>query len=499
MKKFVSLAAALLAALIFALPIAASTDRPRPASAETPSPSHLPVPSSSWTLPGRISAFTSSPHDPAGVARPAAPAAGWSTLWLMTNPVNNAQNASVAVDGGGHVHVAFIGLDTGGTVYYGYCGQSCDAAASWSITPIASAGGFGGYPRIDVTPSGRPRIMWFNETVISGVGTYQYATCDAGCTNGANWLVTDLNNNPLGPLNQTRYFALDPQGRPRFLYTDTATNHSGTYYAYCDAGCTQVANWYEVHISTTYLRYDFSLAFDAAGEPRFGFYSYNTVRYEQCTGDCSLTSSWSTRALWPIGGAGSLSFALDPAGHPRLAYYQGSNSPALPNDNQLIYGWCDAADCGAATATWGKQVVGLPANFGLQVDLKVDGQGHPQMAYNIDDVSSSTYGLGYTLCSANCQTSSPTWTAEVVETPGYLDAIMPVSPYTGCTSHWLDDGQNPSLALSGTSPRIAYSAAHYQGCPGNVFSDVDLDRFALRGAGITPSLPPKIWLPALMR
>lgn len=288
--------------------------------------------------------------------------------------------------------------------------------------------------------------------------------------------------------------------------TNVSASHEGTYYRYCNASCNSAANWHEVKFMNAYLNFDFSLAFDAAGEARFGFRYVDSsgadhLAYGQCAGDC--TQSVSLLSLRSLGYEGALSLAVDPAsGHPRLAFYEGSHSPAAAGDNELLYAWCDSANCGdATTATWYLASAGLGQHYGYQPDLKLDGAGQPHVAYRIDDSASpSPSGLGYGVCTAGCETSSPTWSHTLVETADYLEQIYPMSPAPGCSSSvWQYDGLTPSLVLDGTAPRIVYAAQHVSSgsCPIRI--DAVLVRFAADGAGSWPGVRPSIWLPLLSR
>jgi hypothetical protein len=130
----------------------------------------------------------------------------------------------------------------------------------------------------------------------------------------------------------------------------------------------------------------------------------------------------------------------------------------------------------------------------------MDAQGYPHLAYRVEDISGKIYGLAYGVCTAGCETTSPTWAHELVESPHDLEASDPIAPQPGCQSVWLYDGLNPSLALQGTAPCIAYGASHSQGGACSVHTDVELVRFALGGSGgPAPIGHPAVWLPMLKR
>jgi hypothetical protein len=435
---------------------------------------------------------------PAG-ALAAHAAQSMSGLWLPTSPLNNTENPTVAVDPAGGIHVAFSAyspVNGNFPVYYAYCPANCSSDAGWTVLAVAQAAAWGGHVRIAITPAGRPRLLWFYEVGGALSGTYNYAECDTGCTQAANWHAVALMSNSLGPLWLTRYFALDPQGRPRFVYTDTAPGHTGTYYTYCDASCRTVGNWHEVQIDTNYLLYDFSLAFNAAGQPRLAFRANDAVWYAECNGNCAQASAWNMVATYAFGDEGALALALDSVGRPRMALYQGS--AGYPEaDNTLYYAWCNSV-C-LDQNSWNSSDVGLPAHEGLDVDLALDSLNRPRLVYFVDDLAGSNYGLGYGYCTGNCETSTPGWVHQLVETPDDLDASDPVPPAQGCSlSSWLNIGRYPALALAGEDPRIVYNAEHVQGGTCSIHTDVKLVRLALAGGG-GGSPRPRAYLPLLRR
>jgi hypothetical protein len=409
---------------------------------------------------------------------------------------NNATGASIAVDSAGGIHLGFSAYTSVGgawPAYYAFCASNCNTAANWTTVAVGDIGAWGGYTRLALDAAGHPHLLWFNETSISGPSVFQYAECNANCTTAANWTKVNAATTAsvVGP-SDSRYFALDGQGRPRFVYTDTDSNHRGTYYAYCESACTSNSNWHEVQIDSAYLLYEFSLVFDTANGAHLAYRNAtgftDTLDYAECASGCSTAANWNSVTLTDLGSGEALSLRVDGSNRPRLAFYTGYFGSSDPNNNLLVYAWCDTA-C-TQDANWDNSTLGLPAYFGAEVDLVLDQQGYPHLAYYVDDVSGSNYGLSYAACTADCETQAATWHAQMVETSDELDASDPVPVKSECSiSSWLEVGRNPSLALDASGrPRVGYTAKHYQGGSCSSQSDLRLVRFALMGSS-TPPVP----------
>lgn len=428
--------------------------------------------------------------------------ATFKSLWPITS--NNTDGASIAVDYKGGVHLAFAAYTAvNGTypAYYAYCPANCDILTNWTITTVQNIGVYGGGIRLEVNAAGQPRMLWYQQLSVSGNGVYQYGQCDSICTSSAKWTIISLYDDAVGP-GSTRYFALNHLGSPRFLYTDTdvVNDHEGTFYAYCDANCTSAANWREAQISTAYLRYDFSLAFAPSGAARLVFRAAgmdDTIRYAECSINCQLANNWSEVDIVDVLGAyGAFSLDLDTQGRPRLAYYSGYIDSTNPGNDKLRYGWCNS-NC-SQRANWAFNTVGLPLNYGKYVELAVDSQNRLHLAYYVEDLAQSIYGLGYTVCNSNCTTATPAWEDVFVETDSTLQAISPIAAKPGCSvSAWLDVGKDPSLAVDALGqPRIGFTAIHYQGGTCAIREDIRLVRYGQSGSSQPPiELKNKVYLP----
>lgn len=393
----------------------------------------------------------------------------WLPFTLADGTVLPTYGSSVAVDGQSGIHVVFTiytGTDDHGQqpATYAYCPSDCANKASWSFTRLGDAVQDA---RLALDPNGRPRLILFGPVYDPDWPRmrYQYAACDSGCTNSANWTITTVAT-PIEPTatreyNNNRYFALDRQGRPAFIYTDTIqNNHPGTFYMSCQAGCTNVNNWIETTLTTGALFDKPSLAFTPSGRPRlaFGFVDENSdllLSYAQCDQGCTDGANWSGTPLVQIHGSAKYSLAVDSNGGSRMAVYSGSYGYAPFQDNQLFYLWCDS-QCSTAQG-WFFHNTGMSFGSGDGVDLVLDGLDRPRLSFE-----TSGQGLGYAWCDTGCQSDNPVWQHREVESQASLADDYEVLPIHRCTVSTWFNGQRSSLALDPAgNPRIAYDAQHW--------------------------------------
>jgi hypothetical protein len=273
-----------------------------------------------------------------------------------------------------------------------------------------------------------------------------------------------------------RYFALDPEGRPRFVYSDRDSwrepDHLGTFYAYCDAGCTDIANWFEAQISKdngnqgpyrSEKFYYASLAFSRDGKAHVlaegtSMQDESYLFYVACDSDCGSAGSWSSAPIYGRGSGVNVAYdvELDAQGRPRIAFYEGAQLEA--KGDQLWYGWCDQG-CTSA-ANWQRHDLGLAAGEGQEPDLELDATGKPRIAYALY----AQGGLGYGWCDNACETSGGQWQHQVVESRNDLAALWPVAHPSHCDGG-LWDGVTPTLALDKSgNALIGYDATYSARC-----------------------------------
>lgn len=389
-------------------------------------------------------------------------------------------SASIATDGADNIHLGFtyyhgLAEDAPTNGVYVTCEANCADGASWQGVLMGE-----GVDEIQIalTPQGQPRVLYRIASASNG-WNYFYAACESNCALPARWTVTYITSSEgMAPVELSddelpqRYFALDPMGRPRFVYGDRAPRHLGTFYAFCDADCTDRANWYEVRInedngnSGPYRDEDFyypALTFTPAGQPRVvvdgvsmedEFYLF----YVACDRSCDQANNWSSVPLFDRGSGYEVSYdvAVDAQGRPRIAFFEGAQLGG--GGNRLWYAWCNG-DC-TQPANWQRSEMGLPTSEGQEPDLELDGAGRPHVAYALY----SEGGLGYSICQGNCESGSANWQHEVLESRNDLQMAWPVAMPSHCDGG-LWDGLTPSLALgSDDAPHIAYDITYYARC-----------------------------------
>jgi hypothetical protein len=432
-------------------------------------------------------------------------------FWLPFQTADNTPvtlyGPTVAVDGNGGIHIAYTiraGQDAGHRpAYYYYCPANCSNPGQWSRSRvgdnIADA-------RIALDALGHPRIMLFSDLLNLGPGVnhfYQYAACDhLPCTGTGDWQIgTILQVNDLDPTRMDRfhrYFALNPQGQPGFVYHDWNASHTGTFYRYCTSvpqQCTNPANWSEWRMNPGYLP-DPLLAYTRQGEPRFltsDISDPTTTRllYVECDPGCATRANWAY--LTVLGPFSTYEFAITSSGDPRIMLYTGdpTTNQSLQT-NQLYYIWCQNGCTDTDASNWGVNWYGYPIGthpyFGMTVSLVLDAADRPHLAYQMGDEG----GPGYTWCTGTCETApgSAGWQRSVVvDTSAELNQDWPVIPQYNCTISTWTSGQRPWLALDPRTgaPRISYEASHVYGgydldhpgqsCP--AMGDIFLARIAL--------------------
>lgn len=435
---------------------------------------------------------------PTPVARPA----------IFVDTQWKTSSAGMAVDAQGGLHMAYRyyepndGQSPTGAVYV-TCPAACEVESNWAGVSMGEAVS---EVQLALTTAGQPRLLYrTTSTVQNGGNDYHYAECNADCANPANWASTIVVTNfgtslfDIGEDNlPQRYFALDPQGRPRFLYLDRnypiEPDHYGLFYVTCETDCTTAANWSQALVSQVVKEEFFfdwevimftALTFTSSGQPRFigeliplaeQGERVTALYYFACDAGCDELANWKRVKIGERGQGSDLSWdlELDANDRPRVAHYPA----ALPDGKgeQLYYRWCNS-DCLNA-ANWAEMNLGLGASNGQEPDLELDSQGRPRIAYADENAG----GLGYTWCTIDCESAQAQWQHEVIDWDAKLYGEWPVAyPVTCDAGLW--NGLTPSLALDAQgNPRIAYDTTYNARClydDPNDSNDVPYYRFHL--------------------
>lgn len=328
----------------------------------TPPPTTIPttgpgqdVTSTPTATPTRV-APTTTPTTEAPTATPTAtqlpPQSIGSKFFVATE--QKTGSANIAVDSKGGVHLAlYAEVPVEGTLsnalFYLYCPGPMAQCGDLENGQWQGMSGLYGVREVqlELTSAGHPRILVQADSIVySGGKDYIYIECNQSCTDGSNWsgdivVTTDGTASfDVWDLNlPQRYFELDPQGRPRFVYLNRNYLHAepdlyGGYYAWCDTDCATPSNWQTTAITTFLpgtgqwepLKHA-ALAFTSAGRPRvLGELSplegESGIYYLECNSACEQRASWQRTRLSDRGQGAELSWDLEvnAQDQPRVVY-----------------------------------------------------------------------------------------------------------------------------------------------------------------------------------
>ncbi len=419
------------------------------------------------------------PGSPTPTSTPTSgPVAG--ALYITTS-VETA-SASAQVDAAGGMHSAFVHFtsapDASPAVYM-LCtaaGTGCDNPANWSGVMLADDARD---VQLQLTPDGKPRLLIVTySTVYSGGKDYLYAECNSACTTPGGWtitLVASSDGTSIFDVNDQaapqRSFAIDPQGRPAFVYQDRnyliEPDHIGFYYMRCESGCANVSNWVSTNIGRTFP-YDYetfayaSLDFTSTGNPRLfarvfalnddGSDAPEGLYYYACDTGCDTMTNWDrTLLFYPGSGSYPLpawDMEIDSDNNPHVVFFTGGGADS-GIDYQLVYITCPGNCLG--DNSWSGTVLGLPLYDGQGPDIELNAANDPRVAFVYENGD-----LGYAWCNNGCEASHTAWQAVVVEATDEQEADNPQALPPNCDQD-LWQGLTPTLALdTAGNPRIAH-------------------------------------------
>lgn len=393
-------------------------------------------------------------------------------------------SASSEVDAAGGMHAAFVHfvpLADHPAAVYGVCspgGDRCGSAANWQFVQLTDRAE---EVQLALTPAGQPRLLIVGDSVLyPGGKDYIYAACDLGCTSAANWATERVFSSDGTAIfdvsdqhEPQHYFALDPQGRPRFVYQDRnygiEPDHYGAFYAYCDAGCTDANNWQQTQVGRWIVGtgnyeifHNTSLTFTSDGRPRLtanvlamnedGSEAPSGLYYYGCDANCDQTSGWQRLFLIPSGGGSypnpSWDIELDANNRPRIVAFTGDGLTPNELNHRLLYLWCNS-NCFSGDG-WYFAPIGTQGD-GESADLEIDAQGHPRTVWVSDDGE-----IGYAACDVGCESDNGQWRVKTLETAAAMEQANPQAIPANCDQA-LWQAIAPTLALdSAGNPRIAY-------------------------------------------
>jgi threonine dehydrogenase-like Zn-dependent dehydrogenase len=271
------------------------------------------------------------------------------------------------VDGGGRLHVDYYDFPNG-DLKYATCAGSCELATNWQTVVVDAAGDVGEYISLAVDPGGAVHVAYSDNTD----GDLEYATCATGCDVVDNWHTATVD--AAGSVGWFTSLALGPGGQLHVSYYDL-TNED-LKYATCAAGCTDGANWHAATVDAPENAGGFtSLALDAAGRVHVSYYDLTNTDLKDatCAASCDLGTNWQPVTVDPGGSVGvNTSLAVDAFGRLHVSYYLVSNA-------DLKYATC-VASC-ALAGNWQLSTVDFAGNVGDYTSLAVDAAGRLHVSY----------------------------------------------------------------------------------------------------------------------
>ena len=293
-----------------------------------------------------------------------------------------------------------------GSLHYGGCVQNCQDPARWLVGTVDSGRyrGLGENASSIRTTGG---IVVAYEDQQTSTPYVKVGTCGGACYYKTNWQFGDVRTGLLGSLNGThsRVLASDPNGGLNLLYHDR--NFGNLYYAHCPNSCTDSASWKSVLIdSADFLFDDVAIAVGPTGKVHVLAEgdSTNALTYFTCDTGCTSLASWSSLVL-TTGYVGATPTIVERANGTIDVSY-GSPHTSVP----IGFATCPSACLSLANWSFTK----LPANAGPDVSMEFDAAGQPWIATSYGLLRGQTTILH---CQSVCSTAG-SWTTMTIDSLG---------------------------------------------------------------------------------
>lgn len=389
-------------------------------------------------------------------------------FFLPTGGVGtNTSPPTIAVDGKGTLHAVYPAY-AGGGAFYAECPANCANENAMKTVSFTTGNATVLNAMLALDKTGHPSVL-----MVTGAQVL-YASCaGTDCTSQAAWTTTELVKTN-GDLDVTgEAFALDPQGRPRFIMHTTITylgigqKPPKTEWVSCDASCSTASSWTRGTLSAAQIWGHSTLRFDQKGIAHVATVALvddpsGTIHmgaYAECSANCGTEAGWSSTALGRVFSTeydavtihDQIKLALTSTGQPRMLF--------LANDGgqrKLTYLQCTAASC-TGDNSWTAQFLSDSKDLDSGADLELDAKDHPRVALTLG------YNIGLASCdSADCTAATAKWDLKTVEHAGDLPPDQ-IFLYPNCSvgAWFLHD---PSLALTADGKaRVAYTARDVSG------------------------------------
>lgn len=392
-------------------------------------------------------------------------------FFLPTGEPTNTSAPSIEVDKQGGIHAVYPQYVRGGA-FYAYCAASCSAPEQMKIVPFETEGTVHN-AMLALDAEGRPQVL------LSSAQKVYYAAPKAGAdfTEASSWTNSEILNHGGDRQVTGEAFALDPQGRPRFImhvykaYLGVGQKPPAAFYVTCDEGCDSAGSWKTNKIADQMWRSS-ALRFDANGVAKLATAatmdvtpnSSGTVKaaYLECASGCENEANWKGIGLLPayendleaVKVPPAISLALTKSGAPRVVFL-GVTEYGKKN---ITYFACDT-NCGGDN--WRGSVLSDHEKLGAGLDLSLDANDHPRFAHTLD------YNIALAYCDQDdCAAQEAKWELSKVEYSGEMKPDQ-IFLYENCTvAAWFL--HSPSLALTPDGrPRVGYQARDISGGFGN--------------------------------
>jgi hypothetical protein len=380
----------------------------------------------------------------------------------------NTYKPTVETDAQGGIHMVYP-VYIPSDAFYAYCPADCTSPEQVSVVTFPTAeDGTVHNVMLALDANNVPQVL-----IATGTTVY-YATCVGDCRQQSAWTLTKILDHDGQREVSGEAFALDPQGRPRFImhayraYLGIGAPEPGTFYVVCDSDCHHPASWHSNQISPQIWQEN-TLRFSADGVAHLALVATvaelgDIAGYAECATNCTAENDEDN---WPVVGMyyafsdryveevePAVTMDLTASGAPRIVTLAKDETGA----RFIVYSACDATCTQGDGSTWQHNSL-LDGNvIGDGLDLALDAQNNPRFAY----VADSNIFLVY--CDNDCLTddSDVNWHIDKVEMGSDMPADM-VIPYADCTvAAWFL--RQPSLAMGNDGlPRIAWRAEDISG------------------------------------
>jgi len=307
---------------------------------------------------------------------------------------HNTSAPTVEIDAKGGVHAVYPGY-SGGGAYYAFCAPGCADEKSVKVVRLDAKNGVAN-AMLALDSSGAPHVLLGASTEV----VYAHAVGDP--TAAASWKQTTVLEHAGAKEVTGEAFALDREGRPRFLmHTTVAKLGIGqktpeTHWVACDTRCDDASSWTATKI-TDGMWQSSQLRFDAQNRAKVATVirtkmspsssGEDMAAYVEADGDPTKEESWKglvfglafSSSVKAVPMPPAISMALTKAGAPRIVY-MGTDSQTS-GKRVVTYFECDA-DC--AGDNWKSSIVTDDDRIQAGLDLALDGSDRPRIAYNLD-------------------------------------------------------------------------------------------------------------------